>query len=227
MKTQQVIKVEESLTPQELAKHLREPEGETGKVVGDGMNKSNYYINTNAFDLLELEKNESILEIGFGNGKLIPEFFKRENTIDYCGVDLSATMLEEASIFNADLVNSGTVELLQGNINQLCYADNTFDKIVTVNTLYFWDKPQEIIQELKRVLKPNGKLVIGIRDKELVKEMPFTKFGFTLYSGTEAVKLLKTGSFKSVELTTKEEPEIEFDNEKYTLVGSFIIAIKQ
>ena len=50
----QVIKVDENLTPQELAKQLKKPEGDTGKIVGDGMNKSNLHINTNAFDLLDL-----------------------------------------------------------------------------------------------------------------------------------------------------------------------------
>tara|TARA_B100000809_G_scaffold239100_1_gene260373 strand:- start:6002 stop:6682 length:681 start_codon:yes stop_codon:yes gene_type:complete len=223
MKPQQIINLKEQLEPQDLAKHLRQPQGETGKIVADEMNKSNHYINTNAFDLLELKPNEYLLEIGFGNGKLIPELYNREKTINYCGVDLSETMVEEATDFNNELIKKGVVELLQGSINQLCYLDNTFDKIVTVNTLYFWDKPQEIIQELKRVLKPNGKLVIGIRDKELVKAMPFTKFGFALYSGNEAINLVQTGSFQSIELITKREPEIEVDGSKFSLVGSFIV----
>jgi ubiquinone/menaquinone biosynthesis C-methylase UbiE len=226
MKAVQVIKVDENLTPQELAKQLKKPEGDTRKIVGDGMNKSNLHINTNAFNLLDLNENDSVLEVGFGNGKLIPELFKRANNITYCGLDLSATMVDEATTFNSDLVKDGTVELLEGNINQLCYRTNTFDKIVTVNTLYFWDKPEEVMQELKRVLKPNGKLVIGIRDKDLVKEMPFTKFGFTLYKGTEAVELAKSADFKSVELINKDEPEIEVNGEVYFLTGSFLVIEK-
>ena len=226
MKSQQTVNLKTTLEPQELAKHLRQPQGETGKLVGDEMNKGNYYINTNAFDRLELDENDTILEIGFGNGKLLPELLKRSTNLRYCGVDLSETMVEEATIFNQDVIKEGSVELLQGSINQLCYLDNTFDKIVTVNTLYFWDKPQEVIQELKRVLKPNGKLVIGFRDKDLVNEMPFTKSGFTLYKGNEAIDLVKTGGFHSVELITKSEPEIEFEGGKHTLIGSFIEAVK-
>lgn len=226
MKNQQENTTKEPLPPEVLAKHLRQPEGETGKLVGDEMNKSNYYINTNAFDLLNLTKNDSMLEIGFGNGKLIPELFDRAPNLNYCGVDLSETMVQEASVANADLIKKGSVELMQGAINQLCYLDNFFDKIITVNTLYFWDHPEQVIQELYRVLKPKGTLIIGFRDKELVKAMPFTKFRFTLYSGEEAKSLVQTGNFQSTKLTTKEEPEIEFGDEKFILTGSFIIAQK-
>ncbi len=218
--------LQEQLSPEELAKQLREPEGEKGIAVGEEMNKGNYYINVNSFGLLDLREGESVLEVGFGNGKLIPEVLKRARSVIYCGVDYSETMVDEAKRNNTAKIQLGVIELIHGTIEELYYRNETFDKIVTVNTLYFWDNPAKALYELKRVLKPGGVLVIGFRDRDLVKNMPFTKFGFTLYSGEEAIKIVKDADFGSVKLETKVEPEIEFNGQKFELTGSFIVARK-
>ena len=45
-------------------------------------------------------------------------------------------------------------------MESLSFADDTFDKITTVESFYFWPAPQENLKEVRRVLKPGGTFVL-------------------------------------------------------------------
>lgn len=57
------------------------------------------------------------------------------------GVDYSQTMVEQARKRNKSLIEQGHVEIKQGEVSQIPFDDQCFDKLFTVNTLYFWPKP--------------------------------------------------------------------------------------
>ena len=62
------------------------------------------------------------------------------------------------------------------------YADGTFDKVCTVNTLYFWPSPLENVREMRRVMKPGGRLVVAFRSREsLQRAAKKLLYGITLY----------------------------------------------
>ena len=44
-------------------------------------------------------------------------------------------------------------EVLEGSVEALPFADDGFDKIITVESFYFWPDPQENLKEVRRVLK--------------------------------------------------------------------------
>ena len=72
----------------------------------------------------------------------------------------------------------------------------------SANTLYFWPEPEENIREISRVLKENGRLVLGFRTSEQLQDLTFTKHGFTLYTADEVVKLLEKSGFSNVSIVT-------------------------
>jgi len=95
-------------------------------------------------------------------------------------------------------------ELRQGNVTSLPYADGKFDKAFAVNVHYFWEDPLAALRETKRVLKPGGRMALGFIDKEGFKKQEFTQTGvFTLYSGDEAVQLLKEVGFSQARFEAK------------------------
>jgi SAM-dependent methyltransferase len=49
---------------------------------------------------------------------------------------------------------------------------------ITVNTIYFVDDLDRACSELARVLRPGGRLVVGIGDPEAMARMPFSAYGF-------------------------------------------------
>lgn len=76
------------------------------------------------------------------------------------GADYSADSVAVARGTNAELIAAGRVEIVQSSVSSLPFADGMFDLITAVETHYYWPAPVSDLQELGRVLKPGGRLVI-------------------------------------------------------------------
>lgn len=128
----------------------------------------------NKFRILALKKmnikeGESVLEIGFGTGRSLIEIAKDigEGGRAY-GIDISLGMLNMA---RRRLKKKGLlrrVELCCGDALYMPYKDNVFDVIFMSFTLELFDTPEipEVLHEVKRVLKPEGRLGVVSMSRE-------------------------------------------------------------
>lgn len=100
-----------------------------------------------------------ILETGCGVGAQTKIIAKNNIDSTFVSVDLSIASLEkaEASIKEHDIKN---VEFKVADLLNLPFKDNHFDHIFVCFVLEHISQPKEAIQELKRVLKPGGTLMI-------------------------------------------------------------------
>ncbi|WP_276134832.1 class I SAM-dependent methyltransferase [Polluticoccus soli] len=192
-----------------VAQQLRKPEGEDGITTGEIMNRGNRLINEYAIQKLDPVPGDSVLEMGMGNGYFIKEIIGRDQSISYTGIDYSETMIEAAKELNKEWIAKGQVKLVQGAVDNMSFADGAFTKAMGINIIYFWENPTIELAEIRRVLKPGGKLVIGIRPKHAMLKMPFTKYGFTLYSKDDLVELLTQNSFTVSDVQEMEEPSFD------------------
>lgn len=188
----------------EVASQLRKPDGEFGKVVAHKMNEGNKVITDLTYNSISKFNGVRILEIGFGNGFFIPELLKKGHE-KICGIDYSELMHKEASEFLSHLIKEEKVELKSASASAIPYPDNYFDKICSINTIYFWDDIEKIIEELDRVLKSGGYLSIGFRSKERMKDLEFSKHGFNLYSIDDVENLFVSRGFKHVQTEVVDE----------------------
>ncbi|HYF02304.1 MAG TPA: class I SAM-dependent methyltransferase [Patescibacteria group bacterium] len=211
----------------EVGRQLRKPEGDFGKIIGNNMNTGNADMHTLAFELLTFKIGDSVLEIGFGNGKYFPELLKLNPEISLTGLDYSQTMCDEAAANNAELLQSGKLKLLCGDAAQMPFEAESFDVILTLNTLYFWRDADAQIEELKRVLKPNGKMLIGFRPKHIVEALPFTKEGFTTYTQEDVRRLLETHGFAVLKEELRESMTKGFDGGDFETACACILAEKK
>ena len=195
---------------QEIAKQLNNPEGSEGVKTGERMSHGNGHMIHKTIDVLHIKPNDFILEIGPGNGGHLHSILETSENVKYQGVDISATMVEEANRMNEEAVKSGKVSFTLSDGKMLDFPDHTFDKIFTVNTVYFWENPTEYASEIYRVLKPGGIFALTFSDSDFMKNLPFTKFGFRLYHKDEAGKLLINAGFKIQEII--EETEVMKSN---------------
>ncbi|UTW62976.1 methyltransferase domain-containing protein [bacterium SCSIO 12741] len=216
----------EGMTPQELAKQLRQPEGDLGKKVAEVMNQGNEHITRNAYQLLKAQDGEQILEIGMGNGFYIPELLSQSENLSYTGADFSATMVEEAQRLNNTLVDQQRVRFVEASIEKLPFAEHSFDVIVSTNTLYFWPQPLDNAKELLRVLKPGGRIVNGYRDRDCLEQMEATNYGFSKYDRSEVEKLFRDAGFREVSTEIIDEPDREFAGEVMHLTGFYTLGLK-
>ena len=191
-----------------IAKQLSCPEGEHGIKTGEMMHASNIGMTTSAIEALDLKSDENILEIGHGNGGHIAQLLSKAENLKYYGADTSETMIAEAKEINQDFVDKGTVHFELTDGATLPFKNNQFDKIFTVNTLYFWSNPSEYLNEIKRVLKPNGILALCFADKTFMQNLPFISYGFTLYEVEKIKELLESAGFK-IKNTLKKTEQVK------------------
>lgn len=112
-----------------------------------------------SFDTLRPKANETIVDIGCGNGLLTLELARAVGSGGKAiGVDPSSDMLSPAK---ARCEGFDWVEILIGTANDLPIESGTVDKAVSVQVFEYLDDIPGAIAEVRRVLKPGGKLVIG------------------------------------------------------------------
>lgn len=92
-----------------------------------------------------------LLEIGVGNGSHL----KLYKTHQVTGIDTSFSMLDIAKKQKTD-----NIQLLQMNGEALLFPDQTFDYVILSHVIAVVDHPEKVLEEVDRVLKPNGQLFI-------------------------------------------------------------------
>ncbi len=147
-----------------IATQAARPTGLFGGVLGRIMFFETARTNREAVDLLAPEDGDAILEVGYGHGRTLREIARRAS-VRLAGVDRSEAMRRQAAARNRTLVRSGRLDLRQGDVASLPFANDSFDRALCVHTLYFWPDLEAPLSELARVLVPEGVLVLGYRDK--------------------------------------------------------------
>ena len=191
-----------------LSSQLRQPSGLFGKIVmADFLNEHNEKMNHFAIERLDLQPTDKVLDIGFGGGVTIEEMLETIDTGKIYGIDFSEVMVKKAKQKFKHSIESGKVSIEFADVQKLPLDDNTFDKICTVNTIYFWADPLASLREIKRVMKSGGRVVVGIRSADKMKDFPVTQYNFKLYA-PEAVKDLLIGAgFSSISIEHRDRDE--------------------
>ena len=176
------------------------PGGIGGKISTKIMNLMNQKQYKAVLENISLKPGDIVLDIGFGNGYLIKKIFKQNIPIKICAIEISNDMLNIVSSRNKKNIRNGSLELFLCDIGKTMFAENTFDKIYTVNTVYFWDELEKCLSEIRRILKPDGIFINVIYTKEYLDKMVFTKYGFKKYSVDEIKEFTEANGMKIIEI---------------------------
>lgn len=125
---------------------------------------------------------ETILDLGCGNGNVIGLLSKKIKASFY-GLDLSGNMIKEAE---KRLGNQAT--FCVGDAENLPYEENKFDLVICNASFHHYPGPEKALDEIGRVLKPGGTLILGdpsFRFKMLVNILNF----FMKYSKSGDAKI--------------------------------------
>jgi ubiquinone/menaquinone biosynthesis C-methylase UbiE len=138
------------------------PTGLVGRLVGEKMLHQHQPETDWTVSQLALQPTDQVLEIGFGAGRAIKLMAELVTQGHIYGIDLSQAMLQSASQRNAQAIRAERVTLQLGNITSLPFADQQFDKILSIHTLYFWSNIPQTLQGIIRILKPGGTLILAL-----------------------------------------------------------------
>jgi SAM-dependent methyltransferase len=75
-------------------------------------------------------------------------------------------MIGVAERRNRRLIENGLVKVISAATDRMPFADASFDKVMAMHTLYFWDPAEPHLREIARVLAPGGTFVLGFRPAE-------------------------------------------------------------
>ena len=143
---------------------------------------------------VEINSNFIAADIGCGSGVFtIPLSYKVKKVY---AIDVQKEMLEfvENKIKKYQIKN---IELNLAEENEVPLSDNMVDLLISINTLHEFDNKDQMISEMLRVLKPNGRaLIIDFQKKE-------TGFGppvFIRLSKSDAIALFEKNEFKTLQI---------------------------
>lgn len=183
------------------------PTGTAGEEMLTRMNISHYDVTGWAMDFMEFSGNETVLDIGCGGGETLHRI-SQKTTAHLTGMDYSPVSVKMTSEHNSEIISSGRMNVIEASVEKMPFADNYFDRIITVESFYFWKNPPENLKEVYRVLAENGIFLIvadihggaELSDKELENIAKYN-----LYNPTpeEFEKLLVNAGFSDVKIHTK------------------------
>lgn len=205
----------EQLDPAERQKEItrkgnpRKPQGEEGGQMLRRMNQSHASITGWALDFFKFEEGDRVLDIGCGGGAALHRMAQQIRSGHLTGVDYSEVSVRESMKTNEKEILDGKMDILQASVEKLPFAEESFDKILTVESFYFWPDPAQNLKEVRRVLKRGGVFLLAseIYQKEgLTPEVLENIREYQLYTPTkeEYEKLFTQAGFSSVKLHTRE-----------------------
>lgn len=144
---------------EELVSQSGKPTGALGRVMIKIMNKFDSGLNRWVIEKTNF-KMERVLEIGCGGGETLNVLLKNSKINHIVGIDYSLDAVSVAIKKNLKSIQSGKIVILQESVASMPFLECHFDCILAVRSHYFWEDLESSFEEIYRVLKPNGQILI-------------------------------------------------------------------
>jgi ubiquinone/menaquinone biosynthesis C-methylase UbiE len=187
---------------------FRCPTGSQGREVAALMNQEHDQLTKWGLSHVKVDSRFVILDVGCGGGRTVGKLADLAVEGWVFGVDYSKDMVEFSKEKNRKLIAEGKIQLLQGSVEKLSFPKGFFDLVTAVENFYFWHNLLGAFQELHRVLKSGGWLLLVnemIKDGryEVDNAQTITRAHVRLLALEELETLLRSAGFCKVEILRK------------------------
>jgi SAM-dependent methyltransferase len=185
----------------------QKPTGWLGRFVLWNMNSRHSKVTDWGLSNVSITDSDIILDVGCGGGRTVNKLATSATQGKVYGLDYSEAAVAVAKKTNRQWIAAGRVEIREGSVSQLPFADDIFDVVVAVETHFWWPDLPHDMQEVLRVLKPHGTLVIiaeiyrGAQTKTAKlaeKYLPLS--GMKLLTVSEHSDLLRNAGYTDVQI---------------------------
>jgi len=136
------------------------PRGRLGRLVAKRMNLWHEPVTTWGLTNVKIASDDVILDIGCGGGKTVNTLAQLVPKGKVFGIDHSTDMVDYAKKMNKKLIDQNLVQIVEGSVVKMCFKNDYFNLVTACETYYFWPCFRDALKEIKRVLKPGGKLLL-------------------------------------------------------------------
>ncbi len=158
------------------------------------MNRQNTALYKETLRIVDADDSDCLLDIGCGNGYVL-SLLAHQCKASLAGVDISASMVKSATRRNRQLVAQGRLTIRSGEAASLPFAEQSFTKAFTINTVYFWPDVDAVMAEIKRVLKPDGVFVNALYSNEFLSSHPHTETGYRFHTPDDLIRAAQDAGF--------------------------------
>lgn len=156
-----------------IARQFRRPAGFLGIYAANFMKKNNQDYITHTVELLEIQDNDAILEIGCGAGYAIQTIIGKNNRCAIDAIDFSAMMLKKAKQNTRRFIESNRIRFIKGDFCDHKFNGAAYSKIFAINVVYFWKDLNPVFLKINSLLKTGGRLVLFMSSPERLLATPF------------------------------------------------------
>lgn len=174
---------------------------------GEGPKMENHHLDITEKTIrrMDLRPGDRILDLGCGSGwatRLLARMVGEgpQGFGQVVGLDISDEMVRQARAASRDFEN---VMFVEGSAAQIPWEENFFDKVLSVESFYYYPDQDRALAELFRVMAPRGRMFILINlyqdNPYSLQWVPKLKVPVHVRSAEEYVQLLKAHTFENVE----------------------------
>jgi ubiquinone/menaquinone biosynthesis C-methylase UbiE len=172
---------------------------------GAKMERHHLDITEKTMRLMGLGRNQRVLDLGCGSGWATRRLARMvggepPGSGQVVGIDISDEMVRQAQAASNEFDNATFVV---GSAARIPWEENFFDKVLSVESFYYYPDQELALAELFRVMAPRGRLFILINlytdNPYSLQWVPKLKVSVHVRSAAEYVQLLRTQAFENVE----------------------------
>ncbi len=154
--------------------------------------------------LLKIKNTDSVLDAACGTGILIQTFKEQKIKASLCAVDFAEKMINKAKQKFPD------VNFILADVSCMPFENETFTKVVSLNSFPHFEDKNRAVKEMARVLKKNGTLIIAHTNSKCRIDAHHRKIGGIiaedmLPSNDNLREILSESGFSNIEFTDNEE----------------------
>lgn len=150
-----------------LIKQSQKPSGLIGRVITKIWSFYFKKLSLWAIKQTTISDNYRILEIGYGGGSTIKNLLALNKNLEIHGIDISKESYRTAQRVHSNSIRKGSVQLKIGNVENMPYQNNYFDRIFAIQTHIFWKDIKKSFQEVYRVMSSNSTLIIASEKEKI------------------------------------------------------------
>ena len=143
-----------------LINQVKKPSRWTGRLFLGLMNISHSSLTDWGLQHVQIKPDFTILDVGCGGGRTIQKLAAIATQGKVYGIDYANGSVAASRAKNLSEIQAGRVAIQKVSVSQLPFSENKFDLVTAIETQYYWPDPVKDMQEILRVLKPGGTLVV-------------------------------------------------------------------